>query len=138
MSFRRQPALTPADERYLMMRTMVARCAPGLRTTSPTEGWHRLVTASEGVILVRTPQGAWSAPTSIAVWVPAGVRAELETCAETSLRMLYIRASRGAWSAGGVPAACQAIGVGPLLREVVARIAELPGVDRRLDWHLAL
>jgi hypothetical protein len=51
MSIIRQRALTPADERFLIVRTMIARCAPGLRTTSPTAGWHRLVGASQGIMV---------------------------------------------------------------------------------------
>jgi len=138
MSQIRHPRWTRRDERFFIIRTMVAHCAPRLRTSSPTMGWHRLVATSRGVILVRTPQGDWSAPTSNAVWVPAGVRAELETCSETSLRMLYIRQSRSAWSRGGLPEACQSITVGPLMRALIDRVAALSAIDRRIAWQVAL
>jgi AraC-like DNA-binding protein len=138
MSSPRQPRLTPADERFLIVRTMVAQCAPGLRTTSPTVGWHRLVGAAQGIIIVRTAQGQWSAPARNAVWVPAGMRAELETCVQTSLQMLYIRDSRAAWSRIGVPTGSRTISVGPLLREVIDRVAQLSALDRRVGWHVAL
>jgi len=121
-----------------MVRTMSARCSPGLRTTSPTEGWHRLVVAAHGAILVRTSEGQWSAPARNAVWVPAGVRAELETCVETGLRVFYIRASSAAWCRGGTPERSQTVTTGALLREVLARIAELSTLDRRIRWHVAL
>jgi AraC-like DNA-binding protein len=138
MSSVRQPRLSASDERFFIVRTMLASCAPGLRTTSPTLGWHRLVAASHGVILARTPDGQWSAPARNAVWVPAGVRAELETCVETSLRVFYIRDSRAAWCRSGVVRGSRTITVGPLLREVLARIAEVSALDRRVDWHAAL
>jgi AraC-like DNA-binding protein len=138
MSTTRQTGLTPNDERYLIVRTLCARCAPGLRTTSPTRGWHRLISAASGVLLVRTPEGRWSAPARNAVWVPAGVHADIEMCVETSLRVLYIRDSRRAWSRGGTPHASRTITIGPLLREVLSRIADLSALDGRVDWHVAL
>src|SRR5262245_4383896 len=138
MSFRRQPPLSPSDERFLIVRTMIAECAPGLRTTSPTQGWHRLVSASRGIILVRTRQGVWSSPASSGVWVPAGVTAGLEVCGETSLRVFYVRRTSAVWGQEPTPALCCAVGVSPLLREVMHRIATLSAVDRRVDWHLQL
>lgn len=138
MSLRRQQPLTPADERFLMVRTLCARCAPGLRTTSPTKGWHRLVAAATGIILVRTPEGAWSAPARNAVWVPAGVRAELETCAETEFRVFYIRASRAKWCRGGTPQRSQSVTTGALLRELLARVVAVSTLDRRVGWHVSM
>lgn len=85
-------------------------------------------------MIVRTPQGAWSTPTSNAVWVPDGIRHDLETCGQTSLQMLYVRARRGL----DVPAACRVVAVGPLLRELISRIATLPALDRRVGWHAAM
>ncbi len=137
MSFQRQPALTPDDERHLIVRTLVSRCVPGVRTTSPAGGWHRLVSAGQGVMIVRTPQGAWSTPPSNAVWVPASLGHDLEIRGHTTLRMLYVRRTRGAWGRD-VPDSCRVVGVSALLREVVARIAVLPALDRRIVWHTAL
>jgi AraC-like DNA-binding protein len=134
MSFRRHPPLTPDDERFLVVRTMVSQCAPGLRTSSPTKGWHRLVAAAEGVIIVRTPQGAWSTPAVNAVWVPAGVRCDLEMCSSTSLRMLYIRPSKR----GKLPSTCGVVTVSPLLRELIGKISTLSALDSRVAWHVAL
>src|SRR5688572_12005631 len=118
MSFRRQPLLTPADERHLVVRTLIVRCAPGIRTSSPTDRWHRLIAAAEGVMIVRTPEGSWSTPTSNAVWVPAGLRADLETCGNTSLQMMFVRHLKGE----DTPDTCRVISVSTLLREVLARI----------------
>jgi AraC-like DNA-binding protein len=138
MSSARQPRLAPKDEPFFVVRTMVAGCAPGLRTTSPTEGWHRLVAAAQGAILVRTPEGQWSAPARNAVWVPAGVRAELEMCVQTSLRIFYIREGRAARRRADALRSSRTITVGPLLREVLSRIEEVSALDRRVDWHEAL
>lgn len=138
MSDARQLRLTAADERFLIVRTMCARCSPGLRTTSPTRGWHRLVTAAEGVILVRTAEGRWSAPPRNGIWVPAGVHAELEMCVQTSLHVFYIRDSRAAWSRGGTPRESHTVTTGPLLRELLSKVVELHALDGRIDWHVAI
>jgi AraC-like DNA-binding protein len=138
MSLSRQSRLTLSDEPFLIIRTMIAGCSAGVRTTSSTAGWHRLIVASQGVILVRTAQGDWSAPTRHAVWVPDGVKADLETCSQTSLQVLYVRAGGAAWNRGFELPASQPIDVGPLLREVIGRIAELSALDRRVAWQLAL
>lgn len=130
--------LALADERFLVVRTMMVRCAPGLRTTSPTLGWHRLMGTSRGIIIARTARGRWPAPPDAAVWVPAGEHAELETCAETSLWTLYVRDSRAGWARDGVPRASCPIGVSALLRELVARVADLGFLDRRTAWHVCL
>ena len=138
MSIPRQRPLSLADERFLMIRTLCSHCAPGVRTTSPTEGWHRLIAAARGILLVRTPHGQWSAPARNAVWVPQGVRAEIETCVETDLRIFFLRDSRAAWNRQPVPRRSSVITVGALLRESLARVAEIGALDRRIEWHLAL
>jgi AraC-like DNA-binding protein len=134
MSLRRQPPLSPSDERFLIVRTMAVQCSPGLRTSSPTKGWHRLVAAASGVLIVRTPQGAWSTPSSNAVWVPAGIRCDLEMCGPTALRMLYIRPAKQS----KLPSACGVVTVSPLLRELIGRISTLSVLDRRIAWHTPL
>ena len=85
-------------------------------------------------MIIRTPQGAWSTPASSAVWVPAGIRADLEMAAETSLRIMYVRRARSA----EVPGACRVVAVSRLLRELLERIATLSALDRRVPWHAAL
>ncbi|HSY78004.1 MAG TPA: AraC family ligand binding domain-containing protein, partial [Verrucomicrobiae bacterium] len=40
--------------------------------------WHQLVYASQGVMTVRTPEGAWVVPIHRGVWVPAGTRHSIE------------------------------------------------------------
>ncbi|MBX3390359.1 MAG: helix-turn-helix transcriptional regulator [Phycisphaeraceae bacterium] len=143
MSIMRQPGLRLSDERFLVVRTMVARCAAGVRTTSFAENWHRLIAAGEGVMIVRTPQGSWSVPASNAVWVPAGVRHELEVCVETAMRVFYLRASKAARGkkrsgTAELPDRCCSVLTSPLLREALERIAAMSALDGRVSWHGAL
>ncbi len=126
------------DERFLIVRTLCARCAPGVRTTSPTEGWDRLIDAGRGILLVKTPQGQWSAPAGSAVWVSGGVRAEIETVVETELRVFYVRAGRGRWSRVKRPRGSVAVRLSGLMREALARVVEVGSLDRRAEEELAL
>jgi AraC-like DNA-binding protein len=138
MSSMRHRPLTLSDERFLMVRTLTARCAPGVRTTSPTKGWYRLILAADGIILVRTPHGQWCAPARTGVWVPPGVRAELETRGETDLRMIYTRQSRAAWNRAGAPDRACTVAITPLLRELLNRVVNLGSLDRRIPADVAI
>lgn len=134
MSFTRQPGLSRADERFLVLRASVVRCAPGTRVPGFGTRWHQLVLAVRGVILVRTPVGAWSTPSISAVWVPALTRIELETSAQTTLRTLHVRPT----AAPRAPDAPRVVRVSPLLRELGARAESVRYLDRRKPAHLAL
>lgn len=138
MSRTRQRALRVEDERFLIVRTLCARCAPGVRTTSPTAGWDRLIDAGRGILLVGTPHGRWSAPSGSAVWVGDGVRAEIETVVETELRVFYVRAGRARWSRASRPVGSVAVRLSGLLRETLGRVVEAGSLDRREEEELAL
>lgn len=134
MSSERQPALTLADERFLVLRATVVHCAPGTHATGWGTRWHQLVLATRGVILVRTPAGAWSTPSISAVWVAAATRIELETSGQTSLRVLHVRPT----AAPRAPDSPRVVRVSPLLRELGARAEDMRYLDRRKPAHLAL
>jgi AraC-like DNA-binding protein len=82
---------------------------------------------------VETPVGTWVVPPHRAVWVPSGVEHRIELSGRVSLRTLYLRAGRP-----GVPTACCALNVPPLLRELIlhagARAPLYP--DRPADERL--
>ena len=52
--------------------------------------WHQLVYASQGVMTVRTPEGAWVVPIHRGVWVPAGTRHLIQMSGPVSMRTLYL------------------------------------------------
>ncbi len=138
MSNTRHPPLTPHDERWLTVRTMAVRCEKGVRTTSATVGWHRLILAASGVLVVRTPNGDWSTPSRNAVWLPEKVKAELEVCSSTQLQMVYLRASKNRRSPSGLPTDCRLISLGSLLAELVTRTCAAGMLDRRVAWQDAI
>jgi AraC-like DNA-binding protein len=88
--------------------------------------WDQLVYATRGVLTVRTESAAWLVPPHRGVWIPTGVRYQVEMTGVVGLRILYLRPRRGF---GGT--ACTVVNVGPLLRELIVRAVRLGALDRR-------
>jgi len=88
---------------------------PGGTAVLPqSEGWDQLIYATAGVMSVHTGDGTWVVPPDRAVWVPAGIAHRIEMSGRTSVRTLYLRAGMA-----GLPDACRAVNVSPLLRELI-------------------
>src|ERR1700680_4657032 len=64
----------------------------------PAEGWHQLISATRGVMTVRTDECAWVVPPHRAVWIPARVRYRVEMTGIVAMRTIYIRAGLRAMS----------------------------------------
>lgn len=96
--------------------------------------WHQLVYASRGVMTVRTPQGAWVVPPHRGVWMPARTRHSIQMSGAVSMRTLYLAPRLGAL----MPDRCGVVGVSPLVRELILRIAELNSVSFRNPAHARL
>lgn len=87
--------------------------------------WHKLSYASEGVLRVATPAGAWIAPPQRAVWIPAGVAHREETRGKAALRSLYFADALCA----ALPKTCVVLNVPPLLRELILAAADYSVLD---------
>jgi AraC-like DNA-binding protein len=123
------------DERKYQVRTgIVPEYADGHVIKTHSHPWHQLVYASNGVMTVRTPEGAWVVPTNRGVWVPARIRHSILMSGPVSLRTLYIvpRLSKS------LPDKCHVIGITPLLRELILRIVELSELNVRVRSHAHL
>ena len=81
-----------------------------------SHSWHQLVYATQGVMTVRTPEGAWVVPAHRGVWVPADIEHSIEMSGHVSMRTLYVRPA----VARSLPKRCLALNVPPLLRELIA------------------
>jgi AraC-like DNA-binding protein len=99
-----------------------------------SHGWHQLVYATQGVMTVRTPEGAWIVPAHRGVWVPADIEHSIEMSGHVSMRTLYVRPS----VARSLPKRCLALNVRPLLRELILRAVELGVLDKRVRAHVRL
>jgi AraC-like DNA-binding protein len=89
-----------------------------------------LVYASRGVMTVVTTVGTWVVPPHRAVWVPSGTEHRIELSGRASLRTLYLAAGLP-----GVPPACGAVNVPPLLRELILHIGLRAPLYRRRPEH---
>jgi AraC-like DNA-binding protein len=123
----------PADEPHFLMRSPAAVYPDGGSVAPHTHPWGQLIYAVSGVLSVWTGRGAWVAPPHWAVWAPAGVRHSLRFTGVTALRTLYLRPGLAASVEDSA-----AIGVSPLLRELIVRAVELGFLDERQPAHAAM
>jgi AraC-like DNA-binding protein len=119
---------------YQVRTADVAEYPDGYVIKTHSHPWHQLVYASQGVMTVRTPEGAWVVPIHRGVWVPAGTRHSIEMSGPVSLRTLYLvpRLSRA------LPGEPRVVGVSPLLRELILRMVELNSLNVRNAEHAHL
>ncbi|MET7597262.1 AraC family transcriptional regulator [Streptomyces sp. NPDC004082] len=95
--------------------TSTRRLAPGTGIDAHRHDDHQLVYAGRGVLTVTTSAGAWIAPGTRAIWVPAGTVHSHQAHGELELHLI------------GIPAKTRPLGtdrptvlsVGPLLRELI-------------------
>lgn len=118
---------TPADEPFILVRSLAQNFGAGRTIERHAHDWHQLIYASAGVLTVWTERGSWVAPPCWAIWVPARVEHMIRFAGDSALRTLYFRADRQA----GLPESCTALAVSPLLRELILRTARAGMLDER-------
>jgi AraC-like DNA-binding protein len=89
--------------------------------------WAQLVFASRGAMTVSTASGIWVVPPHQAVWVPPRVQHDVEVPAHSAMRMLYVKPPYRR----RLPAACRAVNISPLLRELLRRAFAVGTLNRR-------
>ncbi|MFG2000919.1 helix-turn-helix domain-containing protein [Spirillospora sp. NPDC048911] len=90
---------------------------PGPLTPPQAAGWHQLIYAASGVLVVDTARGRWTLPRHRALWVSAGIAHRLRVVHRSALRILYT-----GQRAQLLPAGCRVLDVSPLLRELVMHL----------------
>jgi AraC-like DNA-binding protein len=90
-----------------------------------THPWAQLVYAASGVMRVVTPDATWLTPPTRAIWVPGGTPHEIEMRGTVAMRTLYLAPA----GARAELAACRAIEVAPLLRELILHIVRVGMLD---------
>jgi len=116
-----------ADEPFLLVRASTSDVRDGAVIATHTHDWHQLIYVRSGLMSVATTAGSWIAPPTWAVWVPAGVGHGIRFVGDSALRTVYLKT---AWRAD-VPADCRALGVSPLLRELIVRATAIGMLDGR-------
>ena len=95
---------------------------------------HQLIYAVHGLMVVGCEQGRWVVPTTRAIWMPAGHRHHISCIGELHMRSLYIRPEL----MRHMPSQPSAVGVHPLLRELIAAAMQVsaPYAEDSRDGHL--
>jgi AraC-like DNA-binding protein/quercetin dioxygenase-like cupin family protein len=123
-----------ADEPYLAVRSSASDLAPGQVIADHEHGWHQLIHAASGVLMVTTGAGSWVVPSNWAVWVPAGMTHRIRAAAPSAFRTIYLAPDAFA----GLPEACGTITVSALMRELILRAVALGMLDRRAAAEAAM
>ena len=76
---------------------------------------HQLIHAVHGVMLVAAEGGQWIVPPTRGIWMPAGVTHSIRCIGVVHMRSVYVRPD----AAPNLAAASQAVGISPLLRELI-------------------
>ena len=95
------------------VRGLAVTYRDGHRLDRHTHPWAQLVYAATGTMRVATPDAAWLAPPTRAIWVPGGVAHEIEMRGTDDPRLT----------------ACRAIEVVPLLKELILHVVKLGMLD---------
>ena len=76
---------------------------------------HQLIYAVHGVMLVRAEGGQWIVPPTRGIWMPAGVTHSIRCIGPVHMRSIYVQPD----AAPRLSAQSQAVGISPLLRELI-------------------
>ncbi len=122
----------------VMSRPVMVRAfdlLPGMEVDAHHHDWGQLAYASDGIMIVSTPEGAWTIPPARAVWVPPGVDHAISIPGDGAFfRSVYTRDDHSAVLGDH----CRVLRVTTLLREMIIKASELPldydedGPDGRL------
>jgi AraC-like DNA-binding protein len=88
----------------------------------------QLLHALTGVVLVRTQYGRWMVPPDHAMWIPAGIRHEVDMLGNVSMRSVYVAPD----AIEGLPERVRVVGVSDLMRSLIVEAVGLPD-ERRLS-----
>jgi AraC-like DNA-binding protein len=105
----------------IVIRSLGLGLPQGHHTGPHAHPWAQLVYASAGVLTVTTPVGLWVVPSLRAVWIPPGLKHEVQTTGAVSMQTLYLRPDR----VSGLPDGCCVMPVSALLRELVLEVRRL-------------
>jgi AraC-like DNA-binding protein len=110
----------------------------GITMASHRHSRAQLTLAVDGAFQVEAASGTWTIPSDCAAWIPADLEHAERLTSGSRLRTLRIDRDL----VESLPDGIRTIRVGPLLRELVARVSETGGIDgdvpeqSRLAWVL--
>jgi len=122
--------LTAEQEPFLVARALSTTYSSGYVLHPHTHASHQLLFASSGAMTVTSERTSWMIPPGRAVLIPAGVRHSIRMWGEVAMRSLYFPTHAPAPVFGSNT--CRVISIGPLLRELILRVAGLAALDSRV------
>lgn len=105
------------------VRGLAVTYRDGARLDRHSHPWAQLVYAVSGTMRVATPEAAWLAPPTRAIWIPGGVTHEIAMRGTVAMRTLYLATDDTRLSA------CRAIEVQPLLKALILHVVRLGMLD---------
>jgi AraC-like DNA-binding protein/quercetin dioxygenase-like cupin family protein len=121
--------LTAEQEPFLVARALSATYSGGYVLHPHTHASHQLLFASSGAMTVTSDRTSWMIPPGRAVLIPAGTLHGIRMWGDVAMRSLYFPAgAAGPFDQGS----CRVISVGPLMRELILRVAEWAALDSRV------
>ncbi|WP_200909864.1 AraC family transcriptional regulator [Azospirillum thiophilum] len=82
----------------------------------------QLILALHGAVTCTAANGLWIAPPDCGVWIPGGVPHSNRVTPNARLSYLFVEPG-----AAGLPLECCTLSVSPMLREMILRLADVPG-----------
>ena len=121
--------LSAEQEPFLVARALSTTCSNGSVLHPHRHASHQLLFAASGAMTVTGDRTSWMIPPGRAVLIPAGSPHAIRMWGDVAMRSLYfpVSAAAPAFNVAG----CRVISVGPLLRELILRVAELRALDSR-------
>jgi AraC-like DNA-binding protein len=98
----------------------------GYRVPEHRHSRSQLLHALTGVVLVRTQYGRWMVPPNHAMWIPAGIRHEVDMLGNVSMRSVYVAPD----AIEGLPERLRVVGVSDLMRSLIVEAVGLPDEAR--------
>jgi AraC-like DNA-binding protein len=93
----------------------------GHRVQEHSHSRSQLLHALTGVVLVRTQYGRWMVPPGHAMWIPAGIRHEVDMLGNVSMRSVYVAPD----AIEGLPERLRVVGVSELMRSLIVEAVGL-------------
>jgi len=121
--------LTAEQEPFLVARALSTTYSHRYVIRPHTHAAHQLLFASSGAMTVTGDRTSWMIPPGRAVLIPAGTPHSIRMWGEVAMRSLYFPVNP---PARAFDTTCRVISVGPLLRELILRVAELAALDSRV------
>jgi AraC-like DNA-binding protein len=78
--------------------------------------------ALRGLVTCEVSKGLWMVPPQSALWIPGDMEHSVRCAGDVAMYVLFVEPE----AAGAMPRECCAVGVSPLLRELIIAVSKLP------------